>query len=368
MHPRPYRRPLASLSANGESAPGAMKDTSYRRTPLDRTWSSTSAGSGSREQRNVPSTSTSATCGCVCFATSTRGERRHARRPDARPRGRAGEVLEARPRGVGRFLQVGGTRGAATVTTRSSACRSCEPTPERRSTTFGSRRSSICSSQDPEDGEPAPRAFASLDDDRVGSTSGRATRTAARRLRPVPEDDRRHRQGFQAAADPGLSGARRTTVDEYMLTRVSAARAFPEAADFVWYAVYRVGPRVIAVKPERGLSYRGFYEWWRRVEDTAGVRHRKPHMTRHTFATDVLDATEGDLYAVKELLGHSSSTKVTRSISTPRGLAPKARSGRWASTGAETVKPKATRRNPHGYAVRGGGGFEPPYEALQASA
>ena len=33
-------------------------------------------------------------------------------------------------------------------------------------------------------------------------------------------------------------------------------------------------------------------------------------MTRHTFATDVLDATEGDLYAVKELLGHSSA-KVT---------------------------------------------------------
>ena len=64
------------------------------------------------------------------------------------------------------------------------------------------------------------------------------------------------------------------------------------------------------MKPERGLSYRGFYEWWRRVEETAGVRHRKPHMTRHTFATDVLDATAGDLYAVKELLGHSS-TRVT---------------------------------------------------------
>ena len=33
-------------------------------------------------------------------------------------------------------------------------------------------------------------------------------------------------------------------------------------------------------------------------------------MTRHTFATDVLDATEGDLYAVEGLLGHSS-TRVT---------------------------------------------------------
>jgi integrase/recombinase XerC len=100
------------------------------------------------------------------------------------------------------------------------------------------------------------------------------------------------------------------TVDEYMLTEYPLLERTPTAADYLWYAVYRIGQRVIGIKPERGLSYRGFYEWWRRVETTAGVRHRKPHMTRHTFATDVLDATEGDLYAVKELLGHSS-TRVT---------------------------------------------------------
>ena len=82
------------------------------------------------------------------------------------------------------------------------------------------------------------------------------------------------------------------------------------SADFLWYGVWRRGQQIIALKPERKLSYRGFHAWWCRVEDVAGVRHRKPHMTRHTFATDVLDATEGDLYAVKELLGHSS-TKVT---------------------------------------------------------
>jgi integrase len=35
---------------------------------------------------------------------------------------------------------------------------------------------------------------------------------------------------------------------------------------------------------------------WKRVE-TAGVRDRKPHAMRHTFATEVLDATEDDLYA-----------------------------------------------------------------------
>jgi integrase/recombinase XerC len=100
------------------------------------------------------------------------------------------------------------------------------------------------------------------------------------------------------------------TVDEYMLTEYPLLGRTPTTTDFLWYGVFRVGERVIGLKPERMLSYRGFYEWWRRVEATAGVRHRKPHMTRHTFATDVLDATEGDLYAVKELLGHSS-TRVT---------------------------------------------------------
>lgn len=100
------------------------------------------------------------------------------------------------------------------------------------------------------------------------------------------------------------------TVDEYLLTPYPLLEREPVASDHLWYPVYRVGERVIGLKPERSLSYRGFYEWWRRVEQTAGVKHRKPHMTRHTFATDVLDATDGDLYAVKELLGHSS-TRVT---------------------------------------------------------
>jgi site-specific recombinase XerD len=42
----------------------------------------------------------------------------------------------------------------------------------------------------------------------------------------------------------------------------------------------------------------------------SGWRGSDRRYRRHTFATDVLDATEGDLYAVKELLGHSS-TRVT---------------------------------------------------------
>ena len=91
---------------------------------------------------------------------------------------------------------------------------------------------------------------------------------------------------------------------------VPAPRADADREGHLWFPTYHVADRLIGLRPERSSSYRGFYEWWKRVERTAGVPHRKPHAMRHTFATDVLDATEGDLYAVKELLGHSS-TRVT---------------------------------------------------------
>jgi hypothetical protein len=55
---------------------------------------------------------------------------------------------------------------------------------------------------------------------------------------------------------------------------------------------------VFASSLDTPSSYRDFYEWWKRVE-TAGVRDRKPHAMRRTFATEVLDATEGDLSALK---------------------------------------------------------------------
>jgi integrase/recombinase XerC len=97
------------------------------------------------------------------------------------------------------------------------------------------------------------------------------------------------------------------TVDEYLLTPYPLLGRDPVLADYLWYPVWRVGEQIIGVKPERPLSYRGFHAWWCRVEAAAGVRHRRPHMTRHTFATDLLDATEGDLYAVRELLGHAST-------------------------------------------------------------
>jgi site-specific recombinase XerD len=51
------------------------------------------------------------------------------------------------------------------------------------------------------------------------------------------------------------------TVDEYMLTEYPLLGRTPTTTDFLWYGVFRVGERVIGLKPERMLSYRGFYEW-----------------------------------------------------------------------------------------------------------
>lgn len=96
-------------------------------------------------------------------------------------------------------------------------------------------------------------------------------------------------------------------VDEYLLTPYpEAPHRDPFFSDHLWFGMHRNRAGVVSFKPERTIRYNTFNAWWHRMERAAGVRHRKPHMTRHTFATDVLDATEGDIYAVKELLGHAS--------------------------------------------------------------
>jgi integrase len=48
-----------------------------------------------------------------------------------------------------------------------------------------------------------------------------------------------------------------------------------------------------------------FWLTWRHVLQTAGVRHRKPHTTRHTFATRLIEQGESLAY-VRDQLGHHS--------------------------------------------------------------
>ena len=50
-----------------------------------------------------------------------------------------------------------------------------------------------------------------------------------------------------------ISGELVNTVDEYMLTEYPLLERVPVQADFLWYGFYRMGDRVIGVKPERGF-------------------------------------------------------------------------------------------------------------------
>jgi site-specific recombinase XerD len=89
-----------------------------------------------------------------------------------------------------------------------------------------------------------------------------------------------------------------------------------EPDDYVWFPMRVAGEygnrerQVTASYPDRPMGECSMHNWWARLCGHAGIEYRKMHMARHTFATDALDATEGDLYGVSEMLGHSS-TKVT---------------------------------------------------------
>lgn len=102
--------------------------------------------------------------------------------------------------------------------------------------------------------------------------------------------------------------------EEHLLTPYPRLDRLPELADHVFFPMRVAGAygnrerQVTAAYPERGMSERGFHEWHRRLIGHAGVAYRKPHMTRHTFATDALDATDGkELYGVSQMLGHAST-------------------------------------------------------------
>jgi integrase len=71
--------------------------------------------------------------------------------------------------------------------------------------------------------------------------------------------------------------------------------------EYIWYSKPGGGP----VNRARPIGDGSFHRWWDRCLKGAGVRYRKPHTTRHTFAT----RWRRRGLAVDEiqlLLGHSS--------------------------------------------------------------
>lgn len=71
--------------------------------------------------------------------------------------------------------------------------------------------------------------------------------------------------------------------------------------DYVWFS--RPGGGVIRRNVPAGEST--FRAWWKECLDAAGVEYRKPHTTRHTYATTMLRAGVR-LERLQELMGHAS--------------------------------------------------------------
>jgi site-specific recombinase XerD len=86
----------------------------------------------------------------------------------------------------------------------------------------------------------------------------------------------------------------------------------PEPDDYFWFpmrvaGVYKGRERqVTKAYPDRPMGQRAMHDWWERLVGHSDVNYRKPHTTRHTYATAALEASDGDLYGVQQLLGHAS--------------------------------------------------------------
>lgn len=74
--------------------------------------------------------------------------------------------------------------------------------------------------------------------------------------------------------------------------------------DFLWYRV-KANAHSSRIRRDRPIVYSGFHGWWTRTLADAGVRARKPHTTRHTYATKYLRAG-GRLERLSRILGHAN--------------------------------------------------------------
>lgn len=67
--------------------------------------------------------------------------------------------------------------------------------------------------------------------------------------------------------------------------------------DYMWYSR--------GDKHDRQVSDQRFYDWWHGALDEAGVRYRKPHLVRHTFASRLRDMGV-PMEDLQQILGHDS--------------------------------------------------------------
>jgi site-specific recombinase XerD len=92
---------------------------------------------------------------------------------------------------------------------------------------------------------------------------------------------------------------------EFLTTPLPKLDRLPQRGDHLLYATGAgpYGPTWVRV--DKPIVYSTFWRWWHRCVDRAGVRYRKPHMTRHTYATNFIRTTNNPA-AAQRVLGHAS--------------------------------------------------------------
>jgi integrase len=93
-------------------------------------------------------------------------------------------------------------------------------------------------------------------------------------------------------------------LEEFMLTPIPKLGRQPEAKHFLLYPTGASGSGPTWSDPTRPMAYSTFWRWWERCSKRAGVRYRKPHTSRHSYATKLIRA--GDLAAAQKALRHAS--------------------------------------------------------------
>ncbi len=137
-------------------------------------------------------------------------------------------------------------------------------------------------------------------------------------------------------------------------------------SDHLWYAT-RTNQHAVRIHRERPIGEATFARWWRLCCERARVAYRNPHVCRHTFATRWL-RDGGRMDTLAKALGHTSirttvdlyAHLATEDVAADLARIMAARDSRLRNRSDAqtrmTMREKATS------------GFEPLYEALQASA
>jgi hypothetical protein len=108
-----------------------------------------------------------------------------------------------------------------------------------------------------------------------------------------------------------------------------------------------------------------FWRWWNRCRKRAGVRCRRPHTSRHTYATKLIRNRRPSRRRRRLSDTRRSGRRLT-STRTSRWPMSHGPSRRWKRPAKRSARHDLERLQIVGN--KAPGGFEPPYEALQASA